>query len=161
MKLRGLIPNSFTYVSVSDYIFPGMVCLFGCSKIGRPILRIYKLLTDTWMWKLEDRTLLFSFGNNEAAQFHFWKYINQNQTFILDSHRPFICSAAQRPMEKTWSKISWKNKREHILLWSVPPVSRTFFIHTAGRNKKNLLISIPSLCRKLLYERSRLLVILV
>jgi hypothetical protein len=24
-------------------------------------------------------------------QFHFWEYINGNQTFILDSHRPFIC----------------------------------------------------------------------
>jgi hypothetical protein len=28
-----------------------------------------------------------------AAQFHFWEYIKGNPTFILDSHRPFICSA--------------------------------------------------------------------
>jgi hypothetical protein len=27
-------------------------------------------------------------------QFHFWEYIKGNQTFILDSHRPFICSVA-------------------------------------------------------------------
>ncbi len=26
-------------------------------------------------------------------QFHFWENINGNQTFILDFHRPFICSA--------------------------------------------------------------------
>jgi hypothetical protein len=38
------------------YIFPGSVCLFGCSRIGRLILEIHKLLTDTWMWKLGDRT---------------------------------------------------------------------------------------------------------
>ncbi len=25
-------------------------------------------------------------------QFHCWEYINGNQTFILDSQRPFICS---------------------------------------------------------------------
>jgi hypothetical protein len=29
-----------------------------------------------------------------AAQFHFWEYINGSQTFIMDSHQPFICSAA-------------------------------------------------------------------
>ncbi len=27
------------------------------AKVGRPILAIYKSLTDTWMWKLGDRTL--------------------------------------------------------------------------------------------------------
>ncbi len=37
------------------YIFPGMVCLFCCSQIYRPILGIYKSLTDTGMWKLELR----------------------------------------------------------------------------------------------------------
>ncbi len=33
------------------------------------------------MWKLED---------NDSV--HFWEYINRNQTFIFDSHQPFICS---------------------------------------------------------------------
>jgi hypothetical protein len=30
-------------------IFPGLVCLFWCSQIGRPTLGMYKSLTDTWM----------------------------------------------------------------------------------------------------------------
>jgi hypothetical protein len=47
MKLSGLVPNSYIHVSVGDYIFPGSVCLFACSKIGRPILGMYKSLTDT------------------------------------------------------------------------------------------------------------------
>jgi hypothetical protein len=47
MKLRGLVPSSFIHVSVSDFIFPGSICLFGCSKIGRLILGIYKSLRDT------------------------------------------------------------------------------------------------------------------
>jgi hypothetical protein len=42
MKLRGLVPNSYIHVSVSDlYIFPGSGYLFGYSKIGRLTLGIY------------------------------------------------------------------------------------------------------------------------
>jgi hypothetical protein len=38
------------------------------------------------------QNIIILFGNKEAAQFHYWEYINGNQTFILDTHRPFICS---------------------------------------------------------------------
>jgi hypothetical protein len=49
IKLRGLVPNSYIHVSVSDLfnIFSGLVCLFGYSKICRPTMGIYKSLTDT------------------------------------------------------------------------------------------------------------------
>jgi hypothetical protein len=42
---------------------------------------------------IERQNIIILFGNNVDAQLHFWEYINGNQTFILDSHRPFICSA--------------------------------------------------------------------
>ncbi len=98
------------------YIFPGSVHIFGCSKIDRPILE-YINLSQIYEWsnwetehynfflsvyfykQLENLTIIIIiFGNKEAAQFHFWKYINGNQTFISDSHRPFICSVALFPM---------------------------------------------------------------
>jgi hypothetical protein len=47
MKLRGVIPNSYSHVSVSNFcVFPGSVCLFGCSKKGRLILGKYESLTE-------------------------------------------------------------------------------------------------------------------
>ncbi len=52
MKLCDLPIPTFLYLW-AIYIFPGSVCLFGCSKIGRPFLGIYKSLTDTWMWNWE------------------------------------------------------------------------------------------------------------
>jgi hypothetical protein len=72
MKLRGLVPNSYIHVAVSNlYISRSMNV-----EIGR-------------------QSIIILIGNKEAAQFHFWKYINRNisiGTFILDSHRPIICS---------------------------------------------------------------------
>ncbi len=54
MKLRGLVPNCYMYVSVREnYIFPRSVRLFCCSKISGPNVVINKSVTDTWMWKLE------------------------------------------------------------------------------------------------------------
>ncbi len=45
MELRGLVPNLQIHVSVSDIYIP----IYCCSKIGGPIVGIYKSLTDAWM----------------------------------------------------------------------------------------------------------------
>jgi hypothetical protein len=44
------------------------------------------------MWKWETEHYNSVLENHEVLKFHFWEYINRNQTFILDFHRPFICS---------------------------------------------------------------------
>ncbi len=46
---------------------------------------------------------------NETTQFHFWEYINRNQTFILRSHRPFICSVIQYQTEKYTTRTPSKS----------------------------------------------------
>jgi hypothetical protein len=47
MKLRGLILNFFIHVSVDDLHIPAIGPQTQYSKIGRPIVAIYKSLTDT------------------------------------------------------------------------------------------------------------------
>ncbi len=125
--------------------------LFGCRKIGRLILGIYKSLTDTWMRKLGDRTFQFCSGNNEATQFHYWEYINTNQTFLLDSHLPLICSAGQPGWQKKGTgEADWDGDgsckgflyrpaylRATQLRWKVNKncsVCRSSFISKRGRN---------------------------
>ncbi len=86
MKLRGLVPNLYNHVSVSD--------LF--------ILKISPRQTDPWNICI-NRTQVNECGNwvtepynsvleiTRLRSFIFWEYINQNQTFILGSHRHIIC----------------------------------------------------------------------
>ncbi len=47
-ELRGLSPN-FHMCLWAIYIFPGSIQAFSCSRIGTPILEIYKSLTDIWV----------------------------------------------------------------------------------------------------------------
>ncbi len=52
LKRNCLSPNLHIYASVSDlYILTigPRLHIFSCSRIGRPIVGIYKLLTETWM----------------------------------------------------------------------------------------------------------------
>jgi hypothetical protein len=39
------------------------------------------------------QNIIILFWKQRDPQFHFWEYINWNQPFILNFHRPFICSA--------------------------------------------------------------------
>ncbi len=64
-ELRGLSPIFHIYLSVSDYIFPGSVHPFSCSRIlriGRPIVGRYKSITEAWMSELGTRPRSFSSG---------------------------------------------------------------------------------------------------
>jgi hypothetical protein len=47
MKLRGLVPNSYLHVSVSYFYFQDRSAHLAAAKKGRPMLGIYKSLTDT------------------------------------------------------------------------------------------------------------------
>ncbi len=51
-ELRGLNPNFYIHVSVSDLNIPRIGPHILCSRIGRSIVGISELLTDTWMRKL-------------------------------------------------------------------------------------------------------------
>ncbi len=51
-EYRGLSPNFHIHASVSDLYIPTIGLPIQLYEICRPILELYKSLTDTWMWKL-------------------------------------------------------------------------------------------------------------
>ncbi len=67
--------------------------------------RSWEYLNRSQIHETGRRSIIILFGNNEAVQFRFWEYINWNQTFILDSCRPFICSEAARCYQQNFQLI--------------------------------------------------------
>ncbi len=61
-NLRVLAPNFHFHVSVIDLCIPTIGPLF-CSKLGGPIMGIYKSLKETWISKLGTRPCSFISGN--------------------------------------------------------------------------------------------------
>ncbi len=74
MELHVLVPNSCIHVYASDLYIP---------RIGLPIWLQQNRQTDSQ--ELKNRSQIHECGNwetehYEAAQLHFWEYINRNQT---------------------------------------------------------------------------------
>ncbi len=92
-ELRGLSPNFHIYVSGSDLYI---------SRIS-PHISLQQNKADG-SWKYINLSQICEWRNRETKHYnsvfeklyHFGEYINGNQTFILDSHRPFICSEGER-----------------------------------------------------------------
>jgi hypothetical protein len=91
--------STFIYtvlVSFSDFCIPGWVCLFFGSQIGRPILGIYKLLTDTEL--RTGRTVSF-----------LGIYKSDFRNSVLQNVRTFL--KANKPIEREKQRFSWTKSR--------------------------------------------------
>ncbi len=88
IKLHGLVPDFYIHASVSDLYILTIGPQTQYSKIGRPILVIYKSLLNTEMQKLGTRPCSFISGNiclEFSVQCNA-KLQNKNKLLNKDSH---------------------------------------------------------------------------
>jgi hypothetical protein len=88
-ELRDLSPNFHVHV-VSDLFFRRIGPHISCSRIGRSMVGIYKLLTDTWMWKLGlwPRN---SFSGDICFEFSVLVLCSAAQTFLPNQFKTQLC----------------------------------------------------------------------
>ncbi len=100
-ELHDLSPNLHIHVSVSDmYIYPRLVHIFPCSRIGRSIVGIYKPLTDTWMWCGNwDCGSAIPFLGIFVSNFRYWFFAVYNTVY----EEEFIYSLLNCCRDASWS----------------------------------------------------------
>jgi hypothetical protein len=82
--VRLVVPNSYIHVSVRNLYIHRVGCLFGCSKIGRPILGIYSInpsqIHECGDWETEhyNSVIIIILGIHKSEP-----------DICMDSHRPF------------------------------------------------------------------------
>ncbi len=139
------------HVTVSDLCIP-RICphIFPCSRIGRPIPEIYINLSpinECRNWETEH------YDSVLEITLYFWEYINENQTFILDSHRPFICSAGSTVSSHLtfWPPLQRHNTEDSKQIFPEKELrghSLNFHIHVSLRDLYNPRIGLPILLQE-------------
>jgi hypothetical protein len=120
-EYRGLSPNFHIHASVSDLYIP---CTIGLSilleEICKPLLGLYKSLTDTWMWKLGLRPR-YSQKRNTKMGFSL-QYI-EGIDFNKPKYKCRLCSV-RSTWQQTWciiyyctmySNIWYQNQKKGIV----------------------------------------------
>ncbi len=99
------VPISIFMCLWAIYILSWSVYIFGCRKIDRPILKIYNLLQifECRNWETEHYNSVL---DKLAAQFHFWEFINGNQTMLLHNIK-------QHNVNITWRNVTKRSCSQH------------------------------------------------
>ncbi len=97
-----LSPSFYTHMHICERF------IYTISRIGPPLLLQINMWIDPRNISIAHRHMNMSVETGRKNiiimfwkyQFHFWEYINGNQTFILDSHRHFILHCRYCQYEK-------------------------------------------------------------